>query len=93
MYNEPRKWRAICPDGTIRTATETREPDVWFAANARISYHGKTVQGSVSAYSDAVSIAWEDRGEGRRDKATGERTVWEFYPYEYLTNGHMFKEG
>ena len=90
----PRKWRAICPDGIIRTAVETRDPDVQFAANARVQYKGLTVQGSVYAYSDAVSLAWADNHpeDQPADVRTGERTVWEFFPYTYLKNGRVWGE-
>lgn len=94
MYRQPRKWRAICPDGRIRVATETREPDVWFAANARIQYQGRTITGSVSAYSDAASLDWDVSTDPDmpRDAVTGERTIWEFHPYLYLRNGHAFDQ-
>jgi hypothetical protein len=48
-----RRFRAICPDGKVRTARPTAEADTMFSIPARVSAHGRTVSGFVVA-SDAV---------------------------------------
>ena len=65
------KYRVLCSDGIVRTATVTGEPDTVWTVPARVSVHGRTVTGSVyhrgnldfsrpgwPAYSDDDPIVW-----------------------------------
>jgi hypothetical protein len=42
------RYRVLCSDGRIRTATATADPDTFFTIPARVSVRGRTVTGSVS---------------------------------------------
>jgi hypothetical protein len=46
------------------------------------------------AYADSVTREWLERhpDDVPADRVTGERTMWEFHPYRYLKNGHVFDE-
>lgn len=43
-----RKVKALCSDGTVRTATFTAEADTFFTVPARVSVKGRTVSGFVT---------------------------------------------
>jgi hypothetical protein len=50
MYATSRqRFRAVCPDGRVRVARPTAEPDTVFTIPARVSAHGRTVSGFVAA--------------------------------------------
>lgn len=41
------RFRAVCPDGKVRTARPTAEADTFFTIPARVTAHGRTVSGFV----------------------------------------------
>ena len=43
------RYRVVCADGIVRTATATAEADTWFSVPARVQVKGRTVAGYVSA--------------------------------------------
>jgi hypothetical protein len=54
MYETSRlRFRAICPDGKVRTARATAEADTMFSIPAAVNANGRTVSGFVTG-SDAV---------------------------------------
>jgi hypothetical protein len=48
-----RRFRAVCPDGRVRTARPTAEADTVFSIPARVQVRGVTVSGFITG-SDAV---------------------------------------
>lgn len=87
-----RKYRAVCPDGKVRTATITGEPTTVWTVPARVSAHGRTVSGFVTA-AEHKGDAELARMLGPEEEAaleTGAEYV--FWPYIHRRNGALLGE-
>lgn len=81
MWNRQagRKVRAIASDGKVRTATFTAEADSFFTVPARMTVHGRTVTGHVTAWEGDL---WEYPGID-----APEGVEYAFTAHSYRKNG------
>ena len=76
------RYRVVCADGVVRTATATAEADTWFSVPARVQVKGKTVVGYVSA------VEWFDIMTDDERPAVRYR----FSAYQYRKNAGIIVE-
>ena len=76
------RYRVVCADGVVRTATATAEADTWFSVPARVQVRGRTVAGYVSAV-EWFDIMTDDERPAAR---------YLFRAYQYRKNAGIIVE-